>query len=281
MHAGALVNFLRDYAGHRAPNVLGTGELIRLAATGNGCRLHVLSTFSVFSSAALGAGPNPVDTDQLPGLDAPPDGGYDQSKLVTEHLLERARPLGIDAVVYRLGEIWPHRHTGVPNPASLAHSVVYAAARTGVVFPTGARTDHLPVDLLAGYLADAALGAVSPAGGTVHLLRAAGLGYADIFARLADAGAEPLGYAEFRARLTRLAEADGADDRLVRVAMLLPPPDGADPAAPAAFDRLFTDSSPHFTRTGLAEHDPTVEAFATGTPLTDVAAFLGRLDVER
>nr|MDT0661515.1 amino acid adenylation domain-containing protein [Micromonospora sp. DSM 115978] len=296
VHAGAVVNFLRDYAGHRAPNVLGTGELIRLAAR-SGCRLHVLSTFSAFSTAALRAGGGPVGSDRLPDLDLPPDSGYEQSKLVMEHLLARARPLGVDSVVYRLGEVWPHRRTGLPNPASLAHSVVYAAARTGVVFPTRARTDHLPVDLVARELADAVLDAARPAGeDTVHLLRPGGLAYAGIFARLAEAGAEFLGYAEFRSRLAALAESAGADDRLVRVAMLLPPADGTEPAAPAAFDRLFTDNALHFTMPGRplprpagpgqpARPTPRVQpagpAHPDGAPLTDLAAFLGRLDVAR
>nr|AIS85697.1 amino acid adenylation domain-containing protein [Verrucosispora sp. MS100047] len=277
VHAGALVNFLRDYGAHRRPNVFGTGELVRLAAAGSGCRLHVLSTFSVLSAAARGTSGTPIGPDRLPGLDEPlPPGGYDQSKLVAEHLLERARGFGVDAVVYRLGEIWPHRRIGLPNRASLAHSVVYAAARTGVVFPTGARTDHLPVDLLAGCLADAVLGAAPAAGGTVHLLRPGGLGYAEIFARLAEAGAEHLGYAEFRSRLSALAASGDADERLVRVAMLLPAPQGADPVAPASFDRLFTDSSAHFTSCELAG-----QAFAAGSPLADLAAFLDRLDVAR
>ncbi|MBW6435949.1 amino acid adenylation domain-containing protein [Actinoplanes hulinensis] len=264
LHAGALVNFLHDYHGHRPANVHGTRELIRLAATGAGCRLHVLSTFSVFPRTV------PPAPGALPALETSPDGGYDQSKLVTEHLLARARALGVDSVVYRLGEIWPHRRTGAPNPASLAHSVIYAAARTGVVFPTAARSDHLPVDVLAARLAAAVLGETPPPrDATVHLLRQQGLAFADVFARLAHAGAGPLGYTEFRSRLTALAESDGADDRLVRVAMLLPPP-GDDPlTAPPAFDALFTDSSRHVTATG--------ENPAAGGPLPDVAAFLGRL----
>lgn len=317
LHSGAMVNFLRDYATHRAPNVAGTRELIRLAAAGDGCRLHVLSTLGIFSglsaipglsglpgpSADLGlsgpalsrpalsdaaagpgsdaAGGKPVDPRRLPDLAAPPAGGYEQSKLVTEHLLAGARALGVDSVVYRLGEVWPHRTTGVPNPASLAHLVVYAAARTGVVFPTSARTDHLAVDVLARYLADAATGP-RPLLDTVHLLHPVALRYTDIFARLAEAGAaEPLGYPEFHFRLTALADRDGADDRLVRVAMLLPPPgEEPDRAAPAAFDRLFTDSSGWASEVGLRDHRPTRRALSGGSPIADVASFLRRLSVE-
>lgn len=279
VHAGAMVNFLRDYAGHRGPNVMGTGQLIRLAASGHGCRLHVLSTLSIFSGAApsgsgwerglIGDDQNEDDQggpDRLPDLATPPATGYDQSKLVAEHLLARARSRGIDSVVYRLGEVWPHRETGVPNRASLAHSLVYAAARTRVVFPTTARTDHIAVDVLARHLADAAVGE-RPAAEIASAIRPVVLRYAEIFERLAQAGAEPLGYAEFRSRLTALAEREGVDDRLVRVAMLLPPAEGITRAAPAAFDRLFHDGSVR-------------PAPPDGSPMADMASFLRRLHVE-
>jgi amino acid adenylation domain-containing protein/thioester reductase-like protein len=265
LHAGALVNFLTDYADHRAANVLGIRELIRLASGGAGARLHVLSTFSVFP-AGQRAADGPIGGDRLPRLDSLPEGGYNQSKLVAEHLLARARALRVESVVYRLGEIWPHRRIGVPNPSSLAQSVVYAAARTGIVFPTAARTDHLPVDTLARYLAGTALGAGNPAGNVVHLLRPGGLSFVDVFDRL---DAESLGYAHFRRRLDALAESAEADSRLVRVAMLLPPPDGSSPVAPLAFDRLFTDSSRHFAGTAGTPVD--------GSPSADLTAFIHRL----
>ncbi|MDI1462547.1 amino acid adenylation domain-containing protein [Catellatospora sp. KI3] len=270
VHAGAMVNFLRDYDGHRAPNVAGTGELIRLATAGKGCRLHVLSTLSVLG----GTGADLDGPAALPGLDELPPGGYEQSKLVAEHLLLGARALGVDSVVYRLGEIWPHRVTGVPNPASLAHSIVYAAAATGVVFPTEASTDHLAVDAVARHLAAVAVGH-RPATDTVHLVRPSTLRYADVFDHLARAGAQPLGYPEFRRRLVALTEQDGADERLIRVAMLLPPADDAEPAAPPAFDRLFTDSSadpgPAVGTAGLYE----------GSPLTDLTPFLEAVTARR
>lgn len=303
VHAGAMVNFLRDYAGHRGPNVAGTGELIRLAASGNGCRLHMLSTLSIFSgalpdgsrarsvgsgSAPDGSGPVPgvigAGTDGLPDLATPPPTGYDQSKLVAEHLLARARAQGVDSVVYRLGEVWPHRGTGVPNRASLAHSVVYAAARTKVIFPTAARTDHVAVDVLAHHLADAATGA-RPAAEIAPLIRPGALPYAEILEWLTRVGAEPLGYPEFRSRLTALAERDRADDRLVRVAMLLPPAEGTAPAAPAAFDRLFSDASAYLDLAGPMGSEPAAtraahRASPDHTPMTDLASFLHRLSVE-
>jgi amino acid adenylation domain-containing protein/thioester reductase-like protein len=278
LHAGAMVNFLRGYADHRGPNVSGTAELIRLAAAGDGARLHLLSTFSVYAEAG-GPRPDPIAENGLPELTGPPEGGYHQSKFVAEHLVADARRRGLDAVVYRLGEVWPHRRTGRPNPASLAHSVVYAAARTGIVFATRARTDHLPVDVVAEYLVDAATVA-RPTADTVHLIRPDGLGYAEMFEELRRGGARPAGYRRFRSRLAELAERDGADERLVRVAMLLPDPEPGSRATPAAFDRMFTDGSTRFAAGVMLDHAPTRAALAAGTPLTDVATFLSRLGME-
>ena len=74
-----------------------------------------------------------------------------------------------------------------------------------------------------------------------------------------------------------MAEPDGADEQLVRVAMLLPPPDGTSERAPAEFDRMFTDSSRHFEVRTILDHAPTSAALLIGSPLDDLAAFFERL----
>ncbi|MEV6931343.1 thioester reductase domain-containing protein [Dactylosporangium sp. NPDC051485] len=278
LHAGARVNFLTDYAGLRADNVLGTRELLRLALTGDGCRLHVLSSFSVFGADELAAHREaPIGEDRLPDPARPPADGYSRSKHVVEHVLEDCRRYGLDSVVYRLGEIWPHSRTGVANPASIAHALITAAARTGIVFPTAATTDHLPVDLVAGYIASAVTGR-RPAVDRVHVLRPGPLRFADVFDALIDRGAaEPDGYPAFWARLHDLLERDGADDALVRAAMLLPAARGDGPAAPAALDAMFTDSSHHFAVAQFTSHAPSMAALVTRTALDDLTPFLDGL----
>ncbi|MEV8516349.1 amino acid adenylation domain-containing protein [Dactylosporangium sp. NPDC051484] len=278
LHAGARVNFLSDYAGLRADNVLGTRELLRLALTGDGCRLHVLSSFSAFGADELaGHGGAPIGEDRLPDPARPPADGYSRSKHVVEHVLEDSRRYGLDSVVYRLGEIWPHSRTGVPNAASIAHGLIAACARTGIVFPTTAATDHLPVDLVAGYVATAVTGR-RPTGDRVHLLRPTSLRFAEVFDALVDRGiAEPGGFPRFWARLHELVERDGADELLVRAAMLLPAPHDDGPAAPAALEAMFTDSSRHFAVAEFTSHAPSMAALVTRTALDDLTPFLDGL----
>ncbi|MEV0397296.1 non-ribosomal peptide synthetase [Polymorphospora rubra] len=274
VHAGALVNFLHDYADHRAPNVLGTRELLRLAATGRGCRVHAVSTFSALAAEQTPDAAGRFDEDQAPVPELLPSDGYSQSKYVMEQLLDNARAQGLDSVVYRLGEVWPARRTGVANPASLAQSLVYACARTGTVFPTSAVIDHLPADLISRFLAEAACGR-RPGGDRVHLLRPVSLRFGDLFERLVErTGARWDSYARFHERLTDLVERHGADQRLVRVAMLLPAPEGDGDGTPSAVDTLFTDSSGRFTVRRTDDHAATGVALLTGSPLDDLTAFV-------
>ena len=51
IHSGALVDYLRDYSGHRSANVLGTLEVLRFAGAG---RTHQEGTGSAVESAAGG-----------------------------------------------------------------------------------------------------------------------------------------------------------------------------------------------------------------------------------
>lgn len=53
-HNGAAVNSVQTYAYHRAPNVLGTHEVIRLAVTNKIKPLHHVSTLSVFENIGVG-----------------------------------------------------------------------------------------------------------------------------------------------------------------------------------------------------------------------------------
>jgi len=53
-HNGAAVNSIQPYEYHRAPNVSGTHEMIRLAATNKLKPLHHVSTLSVFESIGVG-----------------------------------------------------------------------------------------------------------------------------------------------------------------------------------------------------------------------------------
>ncbi|MGC5016591.1 amino acid adenylation domain-containing protein [Streptosporangium sp. DT93] len=277
VNAAGAVNFLSGYLEHRPANVLGVQELIKLAS--GGARLHTLSTLSIFAPAGPGA-PRFTE-DQIPVPDQVAADGYNRSKYVAESLLAGAHRQGVGSVVYRLGEVWPHRATGVANPDSLAHNLLYACARTGCVFPTEAATDVTPVDVVGRFVAGAATGDIEVPDGAMHVVWPARLRFADAFDELAGrCGLDRVGYARFRDRLEAVA---GPDGRLAGLHLLLPPPDEGRDEAPAEFDRMFTDGSRHFDTRRFGRHaaslaSPEADGLRTLdrylTQLTDISAFV-------
>ncbi|RSM88638.1 hypothetical protein DMH04_08390 [Kibdelosporangium aridum] len=246
VNAAGAVNFLSGYLDHRPTNVLGVQELIKIAA--GGARVHTLSTLSIFGE------PNGrrISEDQMPEPDHVAIDGYNRSKYVAECLLANARRQGIGSVAYRLGEVWPHQSMGMANPGSLAHNLLYASARVGCVFQTEAKTDVTPVDVVSQVVAGAATGDIEVPDGAMHVLWPKTLRFADAFEALADrCGLEQVGYAQFRDRVETVAE---DDDRLARLRLLLPPPNGNGAAAPAEFDQMFTDSSRQFDTERFSNH---------------------------
>ncbi|MFC5750156.1 non-ribosomal peptide synthetase [Actinomadura rugatobispora] len=286
VNAAGAVNFLSGYLDHRPANVIGVQQLIKLAS--GGARVHTLSTLSIFPPAGPAA--QRIAEDQIPETDGVAADGYNRSKYVAESLLADAQRQGVSSVVHRLGEVWPHRETGVANPDSLAHNLLYACARTGCVFPTAAETDVTPVDAVSQFVAGAAIGDIEVPDGPMHVLWPARLRFAEAFDVLADrCGLERVGYAQFRDRLGAVAESGarlaGADEegaepdeggaetdaRLAGLCLMLPPPSGGGDAAPAEFDHMFTDSSRHFDTQRFSRH-----AVSLARPATDGLKTLDR-----
>jgi thioester reductase-like protein len=118
-HTGAHVDFLRSYAALKAPNVGGTTEVLRLAATGRAKPVHHTSSLAVFF------GPSHAEGRTVSERDTPPlvaiGSGYAQSKLVAERLVAAACERGIQAAIYRTGRIGGHSRTGA---TSNAHDLV-------------------------------------------------------------------------------------------------------------------------------------------------------------
>lgn len=112
-HNGAMVNMLYPYQELKAPNVLGTREVLRLAAHGRIKPLHYISTLSVFSHIPA-LQDQPILEDEL--LDEHAQhllGGYAQSKWVAERLVTIARSRGLPVTIYRPGRISGHSQSGV------------------------------------------------------------------------------------------------------------------------------------------------------------------------
>jgi amino acid adenylation domain-containing protein/thioester reductase-like protein len=144
VHNGALVNLVRGYASHRAPNVAGTVAILRFATECHLKPVHYISTLSTVLGQA--------DNSQSPAAEDPviisqvPKGGYGQSKWVAERLLQQATERGVPVTIYRLGEVMPHSVTGVPSRRGLADLLAKACLHVGMSFTSPIVMDYTPVN---------------------------------------------------------------------------------------------------------------------------------------
>ncbi len=110
-HAGAQVHYLYPYHALKAANVLGSIEVLRLAALERIKPVHYISSIAVAAMTKSGLW-NYADDDQ--NVDAQPM-GYAQSKWVAEGIMRLAQARGVPVAIYRPGRIGSHSQTGAAN----------------------------------------------------------------------------------------------------------------------------------------------------------------------
>lgn len=123
---GARVSFLQPYSSLRAPNVLSTKELVRLAAPRR-IPIHYVSTAGIGALLNLYTLPESSVENHIP----PPNAdGYNSSKWAGEVLLEKAnRVLGIPVTVHRPTSIVG---PGAPNSDVLLNMLEFSRRLTAV-----------------------------------------------------------------------------------------------------------------------------------------------------
>ncbi|KJH70639.1 non-ribosomal peptide synthetase family protein [Aliterella atlantica] len=143
-HNGALVNFTYPYSYLKAANVLGTQEILRLAAQTKTKPVHFISTIGV-----VGAADSAVETI---GEDTPIDrsqnisSGYTQSKWVAEKLVQIAGDRGIPISIYRPGRISGDSTTGVCNIDDHTFRMIRGCIQLGSVPKEDTMVNLTPVD---------------------------------------------------------------------------------------------------------------------------------------
>ncbi|SDN51080.1 non-ribosomal peptide synthetase [Allokutzneria albata] len=133
-HNGARVDALASYEQLEAPNVDGTRELIRLAATTRLKRLQFVSTISAAEE----------------GGDS---GGYAVTKAHAEQLIIAAHEHGMPAAVYRLPRIVGDSRTGQGNTRDIMLRVLRLILELGAAPDTELEEPWIAVDETAGLLA--------------------------------------------------------------------------------------------------------------------------------
>jgi fatty acid CoA ligase FadD9 len=204
MHAGAAVNWLMQYGQLRAANVLGTVELMRLAATTQRKAFHFVSTIS---AAAIAGDEHTL----LPEAQALSGSGYGASKWVAEVLVRRAAALGLPVAIYRPGMISGHSTRGVANPGDFGSRYLQGCTQLGLHLELDAKLDMTPVDFVSEAIV--ALSRRSDAiGQTYHLVN---LEQSPSYRALGEAmrrigvAVRPASYATFRAALVAVGKARG------------------------------------------------------------------------
>jgi thioester reductase-like protein len=148
-HSGAFVNWIFPYERLKAPNVLGTEEILRLATRVRIKPVHFVSSLSVFpllNSAGEVAVIREEDTlDHNGSL----YGGYMQSKWVADKLVSEARSRGLPVCIYRPGLITGHSETGAWNTGDFMSRMLKSWIELGGA-PEFAydETDMTPVDYI-------------------------------------------------------------------------------------------------------------------------------------
>jgi len=146
-HNGAMVNFVYPYQAHKASNVLGTQEVLRLASQIKLKPVHFVSTLSILYSGGINDGRifrEDADLDQV----GAPFGGYAQSKWVAEKLVVQAGLRGIPYAIYRPGLVSGHSISGAWNTDNLISSMTRACILIGSVPTLDVMVNIVPVDFV-------------------------------------------------------------------------------------------------------------------------------------
>nr|BDT34229.1 amino acid adenylation domain-containing protein [Myxococcus sp. MH1] len=155
LHVGAHVNYVQPYEAHKAVNVDGTTEVLRLAALGP-TPVHYVSTIAVFGPTGYFNGTQVLreDEDLDKHLDCLRyDLGYSASKWVAEKRVWEAVERGLAVNIYRSGFIMGHTRTGVGNPDDFVARFVCGCVQIGScpILPRQ-RKEMVPVDFVSGAL---------------------------------------------------------------------------------------------------------------------------------
>lgn len=153
VHCGAAVSYAATYKSLRTTNVLGTQEVLRLAAEGHPKPVHLLSSTNIFTSTAL-LGRASLEEDIALDSFASVYGGYAQTKWASEWLGAQARRRGLDVRVYRPSVISGHTQTGDSNLDDILCRFVKGCIQLGMAPALDAELNIVPIDWVVSSLVE-------------------------------------------------------------------------------------------------------------------------------
>ncbi|RAL08479.1 non-ribosomal peptide synthetase [Aspergillus homomorphus CBS 101889] len=149
-HLAAKVNYCEPYSAHFEANVLGTRNILALAAQGRRKAFHYMSSLDVWGPTGLIYGTRELFEDEalLPHIGPLRyDIGYAPSQWVSEEMVRRARDRGLPTVIYRPGFIIGDTRHGAGNPNDFVSRLFLGSIRLGA-FPQlpNQRLEYVTVD---------------------------------------------------------------------------------------------------------------------------------------
>ncbi len=155
-HLGAHVNYIQPYQAHRAGNIEGTLNILRLVTQSKPKPLHYVSTIAVYGPAGL---LNKVERiyendDLKPYIECLKyDSGYSQSQWVVEQFVWEAKKRGVPLSVYRPGFIMGDSINGMGNPKDFVSRLIRGCVTIGA-YPSlpRQRKEFIPVDYVSAAL---------------------------------------------------------------------------------------------------------------------------------
>jgi thioester reductase-like protein len=207
-----MVNFVYPYESHKAANVRGTEEILRLAVLGELKPVHFVSTLSVFHTGEHDDGTVFAEGDELEEVGVP-FGGYAQSKWVAEKMVMTAVERGIPAAIYRPGLVSGDSETGAWNTADMMTTLARASIAIGAVPELDVQIDLVPVNYVSQAIVELSKRPDS-IGGTFHLANAEPMAFGDLLAWTNEQGItlEQVPFVEWRQRLAALMTAVGGEE---------------------------------------------------------------------
>ncbi|QUQ65302.1 type I polyketide synthase [Kutzneria sp. CA-103260] len=187
-HAGSAVNWVYPYADLRPANVLGTQEILRLAARHRPAPVHYVSSTGVFPHRQeVGA---PIGTDEPLGDGGELATGYQQSKWVAEGIVRLAGERGLPVTVYRPDVVCGDTVTGACQTEDFVWLSLKGCLQVGAVPRDAAAWFSLvPVDYVSAAVVSLSTNA-SNAGRTFHLYNPHTVELATMLSNLQDLGYE-------------------------------------------------------------------------------------------
>ncbi|WP_019071573.1 thioester reductase domain-containing protein [Streptomyces hokutonensis] len=219
VHNGAWSSYALPYRRLKPVNVLGTQEVLRLAARHRVKPVHYISSLAVYPGRP---GAHRWTEDAVAGPEGVV-GGYRQTKWVGDRMMAQAHARGLPTCVYRPGQIAGAQTTGACATDTFLNATVKGCVQLGAALEFDVFLEMTPVDFCAATVAHVALGGQWH-GTSFNLPGGHPLAWDRLVELLAECGhpLRRLPYADWYAELTAAAER-GEENELARFLPLFGP----------------------------------------------------------